>query len=153
NELACRLAEAASSAYLEKLAERHNLEPAHAGAIALSGGSDDHGALDIATTFTEAPGETVADFLAAVRAGLATQGGAHGSSVKLAHAVVSLAANAYRDSGAEVSHVFAREALALLDDDPEDPARRHRELADLGCRASRLLGGQARAGALEASGV
>ncbi len=33
--------------------ERHNLEPGHAGRIGLTGGSDDHGALDIAMTWTE----------------------------------------------------------------------------------------------------
>jgi hypothetical protein len=65
NELACRLARAATPGYVEKLAERHSLEPAHGGQIVLTGGSDDHGAPDIATTWTEAPGEAADEFLAA----------------------------------------------------------------------------------------
>src|SRR5262245_36019170 len=63
NELACRLAAAASPDRLLRLAEKHGLEPAHDGAIGLTGGSDDHGALDIATTWTEAPALDVAEWL------------------------------------------------------------------------------------------
>src|SRR5262245_40634076 len=48
NELACRLARRATPAFLERLADRHGLAPRHDGRIALVGGSDDHGALDIA---------------------------------------------------------------------------------------------------------
>jgi glycosyltransferase involved in cell wall biosynthesis len=153
NELACLLAAAASPSYVRKLAERHGLEPRHDGTIALTGGSDDHGALDIATTFTEAPGESVSAFLGATVAGHGTPRGQHGSSVKLAHAVASLGANAYRDGGGDVSSPFAAEALALLDADFGDPAERHRELVELGRRATRLLGGRARGVSLEPSGI
>src|SRR5262245_25887638 len=66
NAAACRLASVVTPEYLDKLAEKHNLPPRHAGRIALSGGSDDHSALDIATTWTDADGETVQEFLAAV---------------------------------------------------------------------------------------
>ena len=52
-------------------------------------------ALDIATTWTEAPAGDVAGFPAAVRAGRASANGEHGSSVKLAHAVGALLVNAY----------------------------------------------------------
>jgi hypothetical protein len=69
NELACRLAAAVRPDFLTALADKHGMAPAHAGRIALTGGSDDHGALDIATTWTEAPGTTVDDFLAAIARG------------------------------------------------------------------------------------
>ena len=39
--------------FLASLADKHGIEPAHGGRIALTGGSDDHGALDIATTWTD----------------------------------------------------------------------------------------------------
>jgi len=153
NELACLLAAAASPAYLRKLAERHSLEPIHDGTIALTGGSDDHGALDIATTFTEAAGDTVRAFLAATVAGRGTPRGSHGSSVKLAHAIASLAANAYREGGGDLSSPLASEVLALLDADPDDPVERHRELVELGRRATRLLGGRVREVSLEPSAI
>ena len=63
NESACRLASVVTPSYLEELAGRHDLAPRHTGAISLVGGSDDHGAIDIATTWTEAEGTSVDDFL------------------------------------------------------------------------------------------
>ena len=75
------LAESVTPVLLERLAERHGVEPRHAGHIALCAGSDDHGALDIATTYTEAAGAAVGDYLEAVRAGGAAMRGEHGSSV------------------------------------------------------------------------
>jgi len=56
------------------------LEPGHAGAIALTGGSDDHGAFDIATTWTAAVGNSPADFLESVALGSCSPDGAHGST-------------------------------------------------------------------------
>jgi hypothetical protein len=114
NTLACRLARAATPEYVTKLAERHGLEPAHAGHIALTGGSDDHGALDIATTFTEAPGESIELFLAAIATGLGAPRGAHGSTVKLAHAVAALAAS-LRDFARQLaSGSYPREILGSI---------------------------------------
>src|SRR5262249_21970678 len=49
NELACRLARSLTPELAIRFAERHGLEPVNGGHIALTGGSDDHGALDIAT--------------------------------------------------------------------------------------------------------
>jgi len=146
NELACRLAAAVKPDYLGKLAERHGIEPAHAGRIALTGGSDDHGALDIATTWTDAPGESVADFLAAVGRGETAIGGGHGSTLKLAHAVAALFANAYRISGADLPDTVRAQVEALFDDDAADPGERHREIADQSSRFVRLLGERARSG-------
>src|SRR5262249_5200522 len=99
NELACRLAASVDGPYIYSLAERHGIEPVHAGSIALTGGSDDHGALDIATTWTEAEGETVDAFLAALARGESGPAGEHGSTLKLAHAVAALFLNAYRKGG------------------------------------------------------
>ena len=86
NAAACRIAELASPGHLSLLAARHGIEPHHSG-IALAGGSDDHSALDIAATWTEAEGETVPEFLAEVSAGRGRPEGSHGSSEKLAHAM------------------------------------------------------------------
>ena len=146
NELAVRLASAGTPAYFAKLAERHELEPQHDGAIVVTGGSDDHGALDIATTWTEAPGETPETFLAAVVAGAGTPGGAHGSTEKLAHAVGSLFLRAYRERSC-LGSPLELELLRLFDEDADDPDARHEEIREAAGRGARLLAARALDGA------
>lgn len=147
NEAACRIAELATPAYLELLANRHGLEPRH-DVVAVSGGSDDHGALDIAATWTESEGETVAEFLEDVTAGRGRLGGAHGSSEKLAHAMLALFVNAYRESGGALPEPAASAIATVLDGDAPSADDRHR-LLTLGIRSTvRALGEQARAGGL-----
>lgn len=153
NELACRLAAAVRPEYLAKLADRHGIAPAHDGRIALCAGSDDHGAVDIATTFTEVAGEGVDELLAAVAAGEASVLGAHGSSMKLAHAVVALLVNAYRRSGSELPETLREQLEALFDRDAADAEERHREIADFSGRLVRLLGERARTGGVSLSSL
>jgi glycosyltransferase involved in cell wall biosynthesis/predicted metal-dependent phosphoesterase TrpH len=146
NELACRLAAAVRPEFLAALADRHGLEPAHGGRIALTGGSDDHGALDIATTWTEAPGATAQELLASVSRGECSLNGAHGSTAKLAHAVAALFANAYRIAGADLPDTIRAQVEQLFDIDAADADERHREIADQSTRFVRLLGERARSG-------
>src|SRR5262249_31913448 len=122
NVMADALRATCTPVYLDTLAERHDVEPRHSGAIAVCAGSDDHGALDIATTWTEAVGESPAEFLEAVRTSGGTVHGEHGSSVKLAHAVGALLLNSYRASGHTVPEPLAGELGVLLDEplDGED---------------------------------
>ena len=56
---------------IAELADRHNLAPTHADAHrkVFTGGSNDHGGLYAGGTWTEAPGATIAEFLAAIRDG------------------------------------------------------------------------------------
>jgi glycosyltransferase involved in cell wall biosynthesis/predicted metal-dependent phosphoesterase TrpH len=57
------------------------------------GGSDDHAGVDIGRTYTQAPAAaTPREFLAHMRAGRVTAGGAQGSAAKWAHAAIVLAA-------------------------------------------------------------
>lgn len=146
NALASRIARAVTPAYLEKLANRHGLEPAHTGRIALTGGSDDHGGLDVATTWTEASGETPGAFLADVCAGRCEPAGDHGSALKLAHAVGALLLNAFRER--QALPALADELARLFDEDGDDVAARHREIDAAVGRASRLLSARARDGGL-----
>jgi glycosyl transferase family 4 len=140
NVLTCRLAAAATGLYLDKLAERHDLEPTHRGPIALTGGSDDHGALDIATTWTEADAGSIDQLLCLVQAG-AQPGGEHGSTVKLAHAVAGLFLNAYRAGGRSLPEPVAEGLAGLLDADADDSCERH---AAIGAAASALARGLVR---------
>lgn len=148
NDLACRLAAAVTPAYLEKLAERHHLEPRHAGHIGLTAGSDDHGGLDIATTWTEASGSTADEFLRAVTAGAGEPRGAHGSTAKLAHAVGALALNAYRRAGGVLPTPIREQVAILLDEDADDAQTRHAELNAATGAIARVLAERARSGAL-----
>ncbi len=147
NELACRLAALVTPELLEKLADSHDLAPLHGGSIGLTAGSDDHGALDIATTWTEAPGATVEEYLAAVTSGGGTPHGEHGSTVKLAHAVGALALNAYRRSGRSLPAPFD-EAVAPLFDGSGDIATRHDEITTAATTTLHLLGDRARSGGI-----
>ena len=115
-------------------------------AIGLSGGSDDHGALDIASTWTEADGDTVDEFLADVMAGSGRPAGAHGSTLKLAHALAALGVNAYREGGGSVPPLGATQLRALFDEDADDPQERHEEIRAVSRHLTHLLGGRAREG-------
>ncbi len=149
NVLACRLAAASSKEYLAKLAERHGVEPPAHARIALSGGSDDHGAIDVATTWTQAPGDTPQAFLAAVAEGRGTPYGAHGSTTKLAHAMGALAVNAYREGGHPLAPLVGAQVRMLFDEDAEDAAARHEEIRTASRGLVRLLGSQVREGGVD----
>jgi glycosyltransferase involved in cell wall biosynthesis/predicted metal-dependent phosphoesterase TrpH len=148
NLLACRLAAAASPEYVAKLAEKHGIEPVHDGRIAVTAGSDDHGALDVATTWTEAPGESVAEFLESVARGDSRIDGDHGSAVKLAHSVMALAANAYREAGGELSPLATTQLRSLFDEDAADAGQRHDEIRGATVQLARLLGERVRRGGI-----
>ena len=114
--------------------------------LGLSGGSDDHGALDIASTWTEAEGETVEVFLASVMAGDGRVDGAHGSTLKLAHALAALGVNAYREGGGALSPLVSTQLRALFDEDAADPQVRHEEIRAVSRHLTHLLGDRARDG-------
>jgi glycosyltransferase involved in cell wall biosynthesis len=84
---------------MHKLAERHGLEPKwpEPWVKARTGGSDDHGLLNIGRTWTELPAEarTVGDVLDCLRSGACRPGGEEGSSAKLAHTFYSVAVRYY----------------------------------------------------------
>jgi len=149
NVLACRLAAAASRSYLAKLAERHNVAPPAHSTIAVTGGSDDHGALDIATTWTEAPGGSGAEFLDAVMRGEGSPGGGHGSTVKLAHAVGALAMNAFRADGRSFPALADAKVRMLFDEDASDADARHEEIRTSTRQLARLYGYRVREGGVD----
>ena len=100
NEVAVRIARSASRDLLTRLADKHGMPPCGDGPPALTGGSDDHGAFDIASTWTVTPfARTPRALLDHLRAGAVTPGGGHGGSGTLAHSVGSLAAKGYLERG------------------------------------------------------
>jgi glycosyltransferase involved in cell wall biosynthesis len=148
NVLAAALRERCTRSYLQRLADRHGIEPRHSGPIGACAGSDDHGALDIGTTWTEAPGETAQELLAAVRSNRASVHGEHGSSLKLAHAVGALLLNSYRASGRAIPAALDTEISAFFDEALDGPDRHERIIAATSTLAKRLAAG-ARSGALD----
>jgi glycosyltransferase involved in cell wall biosynthesis/predicted metal-dependent phosphoesterase TrpH len=69
--------------------------------LSTSGGSDDHGGIDIGRTWTQTPAAaTVEDFLAHLCTGSLAPGGADGGANTLAHAPLGLAARALGADGA-----------------------------------------------------
>jgi glycosyltransferase involved in cell wall biosynthesis len=148
NELACKLARLVTPSYLEPLADRHGLAPRHAGHVGLVGGSDDHGALDLATTWTEAEGDDLDSFLHHACTGRGGPVGAHGSPEKLAHAVISLFLNAYRAGGSSLPEPIAQVVGDLFDTDQEDAAANHTDITAAIRALARSLGERAREGGL-----
>jgi glycosyltransferase involved in cell wall biosynthesis len=149
NVFAASLASAVTLPYLEELADRHGIEPRHRGRISLCAGSDDHGALDIATTWTEVHADRPAPetFLRAVSRGDASISGEHGSSVKLAHAIAALALNAYRASGRALPSAIAEQIESLFDGD-FDSDDRHQRIVRATTMVARRLAEEARRGVL-----
>ena len=152
NLVACRIAATASSGLLAKLGARHELEPVHAGPIARPAAPTTTARSTSPRTWTSAPGDTPGAFLAAAASGAGGPGGAHGSAVKLAHAMAALAANAYRESATEIPALLSGQLRALFDDDASDAATRHEEIQASSRALVRLLGGRAREGGLGALG-
>ena len=100
NEVAVRIARSAGPDYLVKLAERHGLEPVTEAGPALTGGSDDHSGFAIANAWTEMPPATTKEEVVAhLREGRTAPGGAHGSSLALAHSVSTLFVKGHLDEG------------------------------------------------------
>ena len=123
------------------------IEPAHARTIALTGGSDDHGALDIATTWTEAPGDDACRVPRRGRRAAAARRRRARLDEKLAHAVAALARQRLpRRAAASCRTRSARRSRRSSTSDAEDAAERHGEIADLASRLARLLGERARSG-------
>jgi glycosyltransferase involved in cell wall biosynthesis len=85
---------------IAQLADRHQLEPVglEPWNKTLTGGSDDHGGLYIASAYTVTPfAPTVIDYLEFIREGQHEPGGCGGTSVRLANSLYRIAYSFYKD--------------------------------------------------------
>lgn len=122
NEIACRIAQAASPEFIAKLADKHEIAPRVAGPPALVAGSDDHGLFDVAATWTELPpAADVRALLDRLRAGETELAGAHGSTDALAHSVGTLGVKTLMRRGALGLPAQLGEVIADLINDPVPP--------------------------------
>lgn len=100
NTTAVRIAQSATPEFLDKLAEKHAIRARTWAARSLTAGSDDHGLLDAAATYTETPHATcIEDVLFHIRSGATTLHGQHGSTAALSHAMIGLAIKAAGERG------------------------------------------------------
>ncbi len=93
NELAEAVLGALTEEIVLDLAERHGLEPRgeRPWEKSATGGSDDHGGLYVATTWTETPAaSTVDEYLALLAAGACAPGGEPGSALRLAQSLFTI---------------------------------------------------------------
>ncbi|HDY69792.1 MAG TPA: glycosyltransferase [Actinobacteria bacterium] len=91
NQLARRLAQSCTPQILERLANKHNLEPVPRQSISFTAGSDDHSGMDIASAYTvTAATGSWQKFLEEVKTGRCSIEGAHGGTLKLAHSMLNL---------------------------------------------------------------
>lgn len=131
-----RIRERLTPERIAELSERHGIAPLDAEPWVkfATAGSDDHGMLSIASTYTETPkAYSVAEFLNHIREGRSRAGGSYATSMKLAHAIYSVAFNYYtyqlsrggkRSSDNFIASFFER----LLE---QKPARHRRYLRPL----------------------
>lgn len=114
------------------LSEKHGLVPAgdQPWVKFITGGSDDHGALSIATTYTQTPrAATVREFLQHIRNGRSTAQGEFATSMKLAHAIFSVSFNYYASRLAVDGRTSSSLITSFFDQLLEQrPARRRRYL-------------------------
>lgn len=119
------------------LAARHRLEPfgPEPWVKSFTGGSDDHGGLYPATTWTETPdAATVADFFAHLHAGRSEPGGATGSSARLVQSLYV------------ISHEFYRRQFPGFDRRKDPFAELMRSLAQVPRHLTPAAGGRADGG-------
>ncbi|MCX7847813.1 MAG: glycosyltransferase [bacterium] len=105
-----------SPAHIEQLARTHNLSPASRTPWikGLTGGTDDHAGLFIARTYTVAEARSVADFLAALRAGKVSAAGRHNDYHSLAFALYKIAYDFSRSRSSAVTSSLLAQITELI---------------------------------------
>ncbi|MEI8242428.1 MAG: glycosyltransferase [bacterium] len=88
-------------AHIARLSQKHQIAPwgAESWIKGITGGSDDHAALFIGATYTQARATTIPEFLAALRAKRTLPGGRYGDHKALAYAIFKVASEYARRKG------------------------------------------------------
>ncbi|MEJ5172838.1 MAG: glycosyltransferase [Hydrogenothermaceae bacterium] len=90
SELTAKIAQHYTREDLEILANKHGFIKRRRDFIAFTGGSDDHGGLDIGTTYTQCEGSTVEDLKNALLSGFVSAEGLHGDPKRLSHMIINI---------------------------------------------------------------
>lgn len=75
---------------IAKLADKYGYNKRRRKHISFTGGSDDHGGMDVGKTYTSCPGKTLDDFKTALEKGTCMPQGEYGSPVRLSHMIMSI---------------------------------------------------------------
>lgn len=85
-----KIAKSFTQEKLEELANKHNIFKRTRDYISFTGGSDDHGGMDIGTGYTVAEGNTLEDLKQAILSGKTYYEGDYGNPKKLTHMVMNI---------------------------------------------------------------
>lgn len=90
SELTTRIAQYYTREDLEILANKYGFIKRRRDFIAFTGGSDDHGGLDVGTTYTQCEGSTVEDLKNGLLSGFVSAEGLHGDPRRLSHMIINI---------------------------------------------------------------
>ncbi|MCX7738607.1 MAG: glycosyltransferase [Hydrogenothermaceae bacterium] len=90
SELTSKIAQHYSRDEIEILANKYGFIKRRRDFIAFTGGSDDHGGLDVGTTYTQCEGSTVMDLKNALLSGFISAEGLHGDPKRLSHMILNI---------------------------------------------------------------
>jgi glycosyltransferase involved in cell wall biosynthesis len=117
-KLTQEIAETFTGLKLERLAAKHGFNKRRRATISFSGGSDDHGGMDIGRTYTEAPGATFDDLRAAFEDGQTVPQGDYGSPIRLTHMIMSIshqwAKSKNHTSSYLLDYLFGKPKLSMV---------------------------------------
>lgn len=96
SELTVKIAQHYSREGLEILANKYGFIKRRRDFIAFTGGSDDHGGLDVGTTYTQCEGSTVEDLKNSLLSGFVSAEGLHGDPRRLSHMIINISREGLR---------------------------------------------------------
>lgn len=95
-----------SAQQIDALADKHGFNKRLRDRIAFTAGSDDHGGLDLGTSYTECQGETLEDFKTALRESKTEIHGTHGSPSRLTHMIMNIAYSGQKERTGSLGLLF-----------------------------------------------
>lgn len=118
SKLTQEIAETFSAKKLEALAQKHGFNKRQREHISFTGGSDDHGGLDVGKTFTTAPGTLLEDLKTALDSNQTRPQGDYGSPIRLSHMIMNIShqwsKSKKRSTSYLLEYLFAKPKLNVL---------------------------------------
>ncbi len=118
SKLTQEIAEKYTGEALESLSRKHGFNKRRRKRISYTGGSDDHGGMDVGKTYTECPGTTLADFKYALNNATTQPRGDYGSPIRLSHMIMGIshqwAKEKKRSSSYLLDYLFGKPKMNML---------------------------------------
>ncbi len=117
-KLTQEIAEMFTGGRLEALAKKHGFNRRKRAHISFTGGSDDHGGLDIGKTYTQCQGTTLEELKRALDEGATEPKGDYGSPIRLSHMIMNISqqwAKAKKHSSSHLlEYLFGKPKINML---------------------------------------